>query len=160
MANLTAMKLRSVLGLVLGSVVVHLAVACGSQAVDGGPGGADSGAVVDAIIDVIADVPNAEAAPDGGSEDSGPTVTTATCSKMSTTGGVTVWLAELERPGKSMVDLATVRTLICVTDTAAATTHPSGYTCAVGSGGFVRDGVLAYNCGNDPSRIKSVTFIY
>jgi hypothetical protein len=79
---------------------------------------------------------------------------------MVTQGGVTVWLAELDAPGKSMTDLATVKALVCLTDSAAASAYPSGYTCSYALTLFVRDGVAAYNCGNDVSRVKSVTFVY
>jgi hypothetical protein len=150
------MKLRSILALVAGSVVVHLAVACGSQAIEAGPSASDSGAVVDAVMDVIADVPSAEAAPDGGS---GPTVTTLTCDKFTDVGGTKFYYAEQLFPGRTAVQLTSVRVMYCYKAGSPSTAgYPVGYTCSFG-GGLVRDGAIAVTCGSDPSVIASIQII-
>jgi hypothetical protein len=141
------MRIRYVLGSLVGGLVVF--VACASQNAATGPGpspGTDSGAgVVDALLDVLREdlgveidtaVKDAEAGPG----DPPTTVDEVDCTIGSTAG----FYGEKGFPGRSKDDLARGSATVCG---GGGFLRPPGYDCTV-VGLVVRDGAAAAYCGN------------
>jgi hypothetical protein len=159
------------LKLLVGSVVVYVVVACGSavsgvhgQGDDGGTvddatnggsddalGGGSSSGLMDALANPVRDA-KAQALP--------PITATESCDKQvpSTNGAITYLFAEHAFPGKSVNDLAGVRTVLHYAGTIP--NNPSGYNDAQGIASL-RTGYATVLCGavQGTSNPTSVTFI-
>lgn len=146
--------IKRALWMVFGSVAVSAACAASRGIDEAGP----VGQAVDAAADVVKDVlgidtamSDASAAPPDTTAPplpAPPTVDGASCDK---SDGV-FWYAERAYPGKSDIELALVRAIVCGTPST-----PAGF-CSV-SPTYVRDGAVAVVCGASGWKATSVRFV-
>ncbi len=155
------MKIAETARAVVGATLVYVAMAAcsasdaGSSAADGGTSqdGAlgsilEDGSFVDALVNPV---PTAQAA---ALEEA-----TEQCNKTYSGSGYTFAYAEHLYPGVPANTLAATVVTVAVR-TAAAGPFPAGYDRAYAAGGWVRDGAVAFQCGNASTpAYSSVSFV-
>ena len=140
------MRVRQVVGLVVGSWLVSLA--CASPAIRDAE--RDAGRrLVDSAVELVEDVLELDTSvADAKADDAAAPLPAFTVDEVPCTTekpwmfGATGLYAEKSYPGRSMADLARAAVLVC-----QPSPVPADYPCSGGSGVLVRDGSIAYFCG-------------